>query len=96
MLLYGMPPGSFSCIWPAWLASVSADGGPVLQVIDLHGLSPVNLITQTRNPESQAEWQHNMDYAPETLCKVPRSCLSSSAFIPYLTSRCHSAARAGI
>ncbi|KAK9868542.1 hypothetical protein WJX84_002546 [Apatococcus fuscideae] len=40
------------------------------QVIDLTGLSPVNLITQARNTESQAEWQHNMDYAPETLCKI--------------------------
>lgn len=40
------------------------------QVIDLAGMSPINMIQHVRREDAQSEWQHNMDFCPETLNKV--------------------------
>jgi len=40
------------------------------QVIDLAGMSPINMLQYVRREDAQTEWQHNMDFCPETLNKV--------------------------
>ena len=39
-------------------------------MIDLAGMSPINMIQHVRREDAQSEWQHNMDFCPETLNKV--------------------------
>ncbi len=43
-----------------------------VQVIDLAGMSPLNMLQYVRREDAQTEWQHNMDFCPETLNKVRR------------------------
>ena len=45
------------------------------QVIDLAGMSPINMLQHVRREDAQSEWQHNMDYCPETLNKVGPPCV---------------------
>ncbi|KAK9827387.1 hypothetical protein WJX81_005359 [Elliptochloris bilobata] len=42
----------------------------VVQVIDLASMSPFNMLQHVRRDDAQSEWQHNMDFCPETLNKV--------------------------
>lgn len=49
------------------------------QVIDLAGMSPINMLQHVRREDAQSEWQHNMDYCPETLNKVGVPCICSHA-----------------
>ena len=42
----------------------------VLQILDLSGMSALSMMSHMRSEESQAEWQHNMDFQPEVLHKV--------------------------
>ncbi|KAK9820764.1 hypothetical protein WJX81_007320 [Elliptochloris bilobata] len=42
----------------------------VVQVIDLASMSPLNMLQHVRRDDAQSEWQHNMDFCPETLNKV--------------------------
>jgi len=39
-------------------------------VIDLAGMSPINMLQYVRREDAQTEWQHNMDFCPETLNKA--------------------------
>ena len=49
------------------------------QVIDLAGMSPINMLQHVRREDAQSEWQHNMDYCPETLNKVRPPCVPPPA-----------------
>ncbi len=40
------------------------------QVIDLAGMSPINMLQYVRREDAQTDWQHNMDFCPETLNKA--------------------------
>lgn len=39
-------------------------------MLDLSGLSPLGMLAHMRSPQTQAEFAHSMDYAPESLCRV--------------------------
>lgn len=46
-------------------------------MIDLAGMSPLNMLQYVRREDAQTEWQHNMDFCPETLNKVRQLALSA-------------------
>ena len=41
-----------------------------LQVLDLQGMSAMQMVSHMRSPDAQREWQHNLDFMPESLHKV--------------------------
>ena len=47
-----------------------------MQVVDLGGVSTFALVKHQRSPENQAEWQHNADFNPETMVRVPWNATS--------------------
>ena len=40
------------------------------QVLDLGGMSAMQMVSHMRNQDAQQEWQHNLDFHPEVLHKV--------------------------
>jgi len=40
------------------------------QVLDLSGMSALQMIGHMKSTESQKEWQHNQNFMPEVLHKV--------------------------
>ena len=41
-----------------------------LQVLDLQSMSAMQMVSHMRSPDAQREWQHNLDFMPESLHKV--------------------------
>ena len=49
-----------------------------LQVLDLSGMSAMQIVSHMRSPSAQREWQYNMDFVPELLYKVSNGCRPGS------------------
>lgn len=68
----------------------------ITQVLDLSGMSAMQMVSHMRSTESQKEWQHNMDFQPEVLHKIYVICAPSgmpliwkvaSPFLPAATKK---------
>ena len=60
-----------------------------LQILDLGGMSAFQMLGHMRSEESQAEWQHNMDFQPEVLHKVNASSFCCAELYLELTYADH-------